>query len=306
MKVVLGHGLVRDEHGDEMHKSKGNAIPFEGAADTGYDIKDKETDKTVHHYPPMGADLMRWMYCRTNPAGNINFGPHVAEEIRSKFIMKLWNSYAFFCNYARLDEFNPAAPQVPVKDRPDIDRWILSDLQLLIQAAHSSFTSYNVMAFCLKAEEFVDDKLSNWYVRRNRRRFWKSEKGADKQAAYQTLYTVVTTLVKLCAPVIPFMTEKMYQNLGEPSRVSGRVKSVHLCDYPIADERLIDHELSEEMDAILRLVSLGASVRETIKINKRKPLAEVSIQPANDIDRKAVERFADQIREELNIKKRGP
>jgi isoleucyl-tRNA synthetase len=299
MRVVLGHGLVRDEHGEEMHKSKGNAIPFEGAADTGYDIKDKETDKTLHHYPPMGADLMRWMYCRTNPAGNINFGPHVAEEIRSKFIMKLWNSYAFFCNYARLDEFDPEAPQVLVKDRPDIDRWILSDLQLLIQAAHEAFTSYNVMAFCLKAEEFVDDKLSNWYVRRNRRRFWRSEQGADKFAAYQTLYAVLTTLVTLCAPVIPFMTEKMFQNLSEHAAQA----SVHLCDYPIADESLIDHELSDEMDALLRLVSLGASARNAVRIKVRQPLAEIKIQPANDIERKAVERFADQIREELNIKK---
>lgn len=340
MKVVLGHGLVRDEHGDEMHKSKGNAIPFEGAANDGYDIKDKATDKTAHHYPPMGSDLMRWMYCRTNPAGNINFGPHVAEEIRSKFIMKLWNTYAFFCNYARLDDFDPSAQQVPVSERPDIDRWILSDLQLLIQAAHDAFTSYNVMAFCLKAEEFVDDKLSNWYVRRNRRRFWKSEKGADKQAAYQTLYTVLATLVKLCAPVIPFMTEKMYRNL-----VPG-AGSVHLCDYPtvpigavsgimgpinskieasVAPPPLaeisgqigpitsqivatvtpptIDYELSAEMDALLRLVSLGGSARNAVKIKVRQPLAEIRIQPGNDAEKKAVERFADQIRDELNIKK---
>jgi isoleucyl-tRNA synthetase len=304
MKVVLGHGLVRDEHGDEMHKSKGNAIPFEGAADAGYDIKDKETDKTLHHYPPMGADLMRWMYCRTNPAGNINFGPHVAEEIRSKFIMKLWNTYAFFSNYARLDDFDPKAPQVPVSERPDIDRWILSDLQLLIQSAHDAFKSYNVMAFCLKAEEFVDDKLSNWYVRRNRRRFWKSEKGADKLAAYQTLYTVLTTLVKLCAPVIPFMTEEMYQNLKpQDERSDSWGSSVHLCDYPIADERLIDHELSDEMDALLRIVSLGGSARNAVKIKVRQPLAEIKIWPANETDKKAVERFADQIREELNIKR---
>jgi len=129
----------------------------------------KGKDGKAHKHPAMGSDLMRWMYCRTNPASNINFGPHVAEEIRNKLIMKLWNSFAFFCNYARLDNFDPATPQVPVKDRPDIDRWILSDLQLLIQSAREAFESFNVMAFCLKAEEFVDDKLSNWYVRRNRR-----------------------------------------------------------------------------------------------------------------------------------------
>src|SRR5204863_460718 len=202
----------------------------------------------------------------------------------------------FFTNYARMDQFDLAAPQVPVKDRPDIDRWILSDLQLLIQAAHKEFQAFDVMGFCLEAEKFVDDKLSNWYVRRNRRRFWKSEKGADKQAAYQTLYTVLVTLVKLCAPVIPFMTEKMYRNLIADA------DSVHLCDYPIADETLIDHELSDEMDALLRLVSLGGSARNAVKIKVRQPLAEIKIQPASDAERKAVERFADQIRDELNIK----
>ncbi len=299
-KVLLGHGLVRDEHGEEMHKTKGNAIPFEGAANDGYDIKD--TDKKFHHFPPMGADLMRWMYCRQNPVSNINFGPHLAEEVRSKFIMKMWNIYAFFCNYARLDDFDPSAPQVPVQDRPDIDRWILSDSQLLIQAAHDAFKSYNVMAFCLKAEEFVDDKLSNWYVRRNRRRFWKSEKGADKLAAYQTLYTVLTTLVKLCAPVIPFMTEKMHQNLYEPEALA-TVHSVHLCDYPTVDDKLIDHDLTDEMDALLRLVSLGGSARNAVKVKVRQPLAEIKIQPENDAEKNAVERFADQFRDELNIKK---
>ncbi|MSQ96572.1 MAG: isoleucine--tRNA ligase [Gemmataceae bacterium] len=302
MKVLLGHGMVRDDKGEEMHKSKGNAIAFEGAADDGYALVAKDGKEAKH--PPMGADLMRWMYCRNNPAANINFGPTIAEEVRSKFIMKLWNTYAFFCNYARLDDFTPSSPGTAVPGLLDIDRWILSDLQLLIQAAHDAFKSYNGMAFCLKAEEFVDDKLSNWYVRRNRRRFWKSDKGADKQAAYQTLYTVLVTLVKLCAPVIPFMTEKMYRNLGEPSPVRGRVEnSVHLCDYPTADETLIDHELSDEMDALLRLVSLGGSARNAVKMKVRQPLAEIKIQPASDIERKAVERFADQIREELNIKK---
>jgi isoleucyl-tRNA synthetase len=191
---------------------------------------------------------------------------------------------------------------VPVKDRPDIDRWILSDLQILIQTAHKEFQAFDVMGFCLETEKFVDDKLSNWYVRRNRRRFWKSEKGSDKLAAYQTLYTVLTTLVKLCAPVIPFMTEKMHQNLSEPDALA-RAKSIHLCDYPVADESLIDHELSDEMDALLRIVSLGGSARNAVKIKVRQPLAEIKIQPRNDVERKAVERFADQIREELNIKK---
>ncbi|MBI3410302.1 MAG: isoleucine--tRNA ligase [Planctomycetes bacterium] len=301
MQVLLGHGLVRDEHGEEMHKAKGNSIPFEGGANDGYTIKGK--DGKEHHYPPMGADLMRWMFCRQNPSSNINFGPHLAEEIRSKFVMKLWNSYAFFCNYARIDEFDPASPQVPVKDRPDIDRWILSDLQLLITKAHAELSSYNVMAFCLAAEEYVDDKLSNWYVRRNRRRFWKSEKGADKVAAYQTLYTVLLTLTKLCAPVVPFLCEAIHLNLTVKGvSQTGSPLSVHLCEYPEVDEKLIDTQLSEDMDALLRLVSLGSAARNLVKIKVRQPLAELRVQPGNDAERRAVERFADQISEELNIK----
>src|SRR5205814_604644 len=134
-KVLLGHALVRDEKGEEMHKSKGNAIPFDEAADT------------------IGADVMRWLYCRANPTANINFGYGPADEIRNKFVLKLWNTYAFFCNYARLDDFDPAAPQVPVAERPDIDRWILSDLELLIRKARQSFESFNVMAFCFEAEQ---------------------------------------------------------------------------------------------------------------------------------------------------------
>src|SRR6266436_7269111 len=196
MKVLLGHAQVRDEKGEEMHKSKGNAIPFEEAAEK------------------MSADLMRWMFCRNNPANNINFGYGPADEIRNKFVLKLWNTYAFFCNYARLDGFDATQPQVPLKDRPDIDRWILSDLQLLIQTGRREFERFNIQAFCLKAEEFVDDKLSNWYVLRNRRRFWKSEQSADKHAAYQTLYTVLTTLAKLFAPIMPFLTEAIYRNLA--------------------------------------------------------------------------------------------
>ena len=144
--------------------------------------------------------------------------------------MKLWNTYAFFCNYARLDGFDPNYLLVPVKDRPDIDRWILSDLQLLIQKARQAYEAFDVMAFCLAAEEFVDDKLSNWYVRRNRRRFWKSEQGADKLAAYQTLYAVLVTLAKLCAPIVPFLAETIYQNLeGEDTRSAA---SVHHCPFP--------------------------------------------------------------------------
>jgi isoleucyl-tRNA synthetase len=215
--------------------------------------------------------------------------------------LKLWNTYAFFCNYARLDGFEPTAPQVPIAQRPDIDRWILSDLQLLIRTARREFERFNVMGFCQEAEQFVDDRLSNWYIRRNRRRFWKSERGTDKQAAYQTLYAVLTTLVKLFAPVVPFLTESMYQNLVVKG--AGSDGSVHWCDFPQADEKLIDAELSADMDALLRLVSLGSAARNSAKIKVRQPLAEIQVLPGDVQERRAVERFADQICEELNVKK---
>jgi isoleucyl-tRNA synthetase len=338
--VLLGHALVRDQHGDTMAKSKGNAIEFNGAANDGYELFTERDPKVgveqqakrdlpegwksysegevvidgvrkqvvKGQYPPIGADVIRWLYCRTNPASNINFGPESADELRSKFHLKLWNSYAFFCNYAVLDGFDPAAPQVPVKDRPDIDRWILSDLQQLVATARARFEAFDVMAFCLEAERFVDDKLSNWYIRRNRRRFWKSEKGADKDAAYQTLYQVLVTLAKLLAPVMPFLSETMYQNLVP--RAKERGESVHHCDYPqvnaaLVDEStaLIDEELSADMEAMLRLKELGLAARNRAKVKVRQPLAELKVQPANDRERRAVERFSDQLVDELNVKR---
>jgi isoleucyl-tRNA synthetase len=288
-KTVLGHGLVRDEKGEEMHKSKGNSIPFDEAADH------------------MGADLMRWLFCRHNPVNNINFGYGPADELRAKFLLKLWNIYSFFVTYARADNFDPHTAQVPVKGRSDIDRWILSDLQTLIDTAHEAMERYDVQAFCLEAEKFVDDRLSNWYVRRNRRRFWKSEHGADKQAAYQTLYAVLTTLTKLLAPVMPFLSETMYQNLvvGVARHGDQVPESVHHCEYPQADPALKDDELSGEMNALLDLIRLGLAARNQVKINVRKPLAEMCVLPGDGKQRRAVTRFADQICDELNIKKVG-
>lgn len=294
--VLLGHALVRDQNGEEMHKSKGNSIPFEGAANDGYEIKNSKG--VLEKHPPMGADLIRWIFCRTNPATNINFGPVTADEVRARFVLKLWNTYAFFCNYARLDKFDPNAPQVPLKDRPDIDRWILSDLQKLIAFARKSFENHDLAALCLEAERFIDDKVSNWYVRRNRRRFWKAEQGTDKLAAYQTLHQVLLTFTKLLAPIMPFLAEKIYRNL-----VDAGDHSIHLEDYPAPDAKMIDEVLSEDMEALLHLVTLGSASRNTVKIKVRQPLAELRVLPGNDADRRAILRFADQLCEELNLKK---
>ena len=208
---------------------------------------------------------------------NINFGYGPAEELRSKFMLKLWNTYAFFCNYARLDGFDPTAPGVPVSERPDIDRWILSDLQLLVQTARREFERFNVQAFCLEAEQFVDDKLSNWYVRRNRRRFWKSEKSADKQAAYQTLYTVLTTLDEVVRPghALP---DRSHVSKPRSGKRDGQRPLLTISRK--LDESLIDEDLSADMDALLRLVSLGSAARNSVKIKVRQPLAEMKVQPA--------------------------
>jgi isoleucyl-tRNA synthetase len=332
-KVLFSYALMRDQHGETMSKSKGNAPEFNGAANDGYELfaerdpklgveqqakrdlpagwtacwegevvlEGKTLQVVKGRYPPIGADVLRWLYCRVNPAANMNFGPGPADEVRARFLLKLWNSYSFLCEYARLDGFDPQAAQVPVPKRPDIDRWILSDLQKLIQKARDAFETYNVMAFCLEAEKFVDDRLSNWYIRRNRSRFWKTEKSDEnKLAAYQTLYTVMLTLTKLFAPVLPFLSETMYQNL-RPN--AGEPFSVHLCAYPEADQALIDEELSRDMDAALELVSLGSAARNSVKRKVRQPLAELKVRPGGEGERRAVERFADQVVEELNVKK---
>ncbi|MCZ2343241.1 MAG: class I tRNA ligase family protein [Bacteroidales bacterium] len=285
-KTLFGFALVRDENGKEMHKSAGNSIEFNSAAEQ------------------LGADAMRWLYCRQNPATNLNFGPRTVEEVRSKFHIKLWNCYAFFTNYARLDGFDPASAPVPHSARADIDRWILADLQGLIQSAHEAFRRYDVMSFCLEAERFVDDRLSNWYVRRNRDRFWSKNTELDavgqqdKLAAYQTLYTVLTTLSRLIAPVVPFLAETMWQNLRTPSDA----ESVHLCAYPIVEDTMQDVVLSQDMEALLRLVSLGGAARNAAKHKVRQPLAELRVSPASDADRRAITRFSSQLQEELNVK----
>ncbi len=171
-------------------------------------------------------------------------------------------------------------------------------MQKLIQVARQAFENYDLMTFCLEAERFVDAKLSNWYVRRSKRRFWKGEQGADKLAAYQTLYAVLTTLAKLFAPVMPFLSETMYQNL----KTAGEPESVHLCAFPRPDEALIDERLSEDIDALLQLVSLGLAARNAGKRKVRQPLAEL-VAAGGEPVRRAVERFPDLLRDELNVRK---
>ncbi len=209
--------------------------------------------------------------------------------------------YLFFVNYAILDGFDPAtAPAVPVAERPEIDRWILSDLQILVQSANTQFRDYLIYPFMRMAEEFID-QLSNWYIRRNRQRFWDpaGTNVEDKAAAYHTLYEVLTTLTKLLAPVVPFVTERVYGNL----RLEGDPESVHLCDYPVADEALIDEALSYQMRVAQQVASAARSLREQAAQRVRQPLAELRVASSSTDEREALESLEALILDELNVKK---
>ena len=281
-KTVLGHALVRDEHGEEMHKSAGNAIWFDDAAEK------------------MGVDTMRWMFAEQNPFTNLNFGYGPANEIR-KHLLTLWNTYAFWTNYAMLDGINPATLKSDLQELTEIDRWVLAKLQELIKDARENYEKYTVMTFIKRAEEFIDD-LSNWYVRRNRRRFWKSEKDNDKKVAYFTLHKALLTFIKLVAPVIPFITEEMYQNLVT-SNDPAAPASVHLCDFPEVDASLVDQQLVDELDLIIRLVKAGRALRNKSGIKVRQPVAELVVRPEASTSVDILKKYEQHIKEELNVKK---
>ena len=283
-KTLLGHALVRDEQGQEMHKSLGNSIAFEEAADK------------------MGVDVMRWSFCRQNPSNNMNFGYQVGNQIRSKIFGTFWNVYAFFVNYARLDGFDPATAQVPIEDRQDIDRWLLSRLHDLTALANRCLTEFDTCTLVRQAEVFLED-LSNWYVRRNRRRFWRprSSDDTDKLAAYQSLYQTLTTLAKLLAPITPFVCETMYQNLVR-SFDDDAPESVHHCDYPRAEDIPHDDRVGEEMDAIIGVISRALSLRERHKLRVRQPLRELIVNCDEELTSRAVKNFRQQLLDELNVK----
>ena len=294
-KLVFSYALMRDENGEEMHKSKGNAIWFEDAAEN------------------MGVDAMRWTFARHHPANNINFGFGTADEVRRRFIIPLWNVYSFFVTYANIDRFDPAAVQPPpVSERPDLDRWILSELHQLIADVTHSLENFEPESAARRSEEFVES-LSNWYVRRSRRRFWKSgllsgENGraaaddlADKLSAYATLYEVLTTLARLLAPVIPFVTDVMYRNL-----TSGASESVHLEDYPTTDLSLVDDRLNEVTRLAQRVSSMGRAARSRAQIKVRQPLEKVLVKTRSASERDLLSDAAPQVLDELNARRLEP
>jgi isoleucyl-tRNA synthetase len=277
-RTCLGHGNVLAEDGREMHKSWGNAIWFDDAAET------------------MGSDIMRWMYCTTRPENNMLFGYKRAEQVKREFFMLLMNVANFFAIYADLDHW---APEKSSEEYTPLDRWILSKLHSLIQAVTDRLENYDPYTATIGIQAFVED-LSKWYVRRSRRRFWKSEDDIDKRVGYTTLYTCLKTLMKILAPFTPFLAEELYQNLVR-SAESDAHESVHHNDWPVADRSMIDEELVESMDLAILASSIGRAARNRAGIKLRQPLPEAKVL-AEEALLKQLSSLEDIVRDELNVK----
>ncbi|MGC9110289.1 MAG: isoleucine--tRNA ligase [candidate division WOR-3 bacterium] len=280
-KTVLGYATMKAEDGREMHKSWGNAIEVEEAVEK------------------MGADVMRWVFARHNPVQNLLFGFKAGQEVKRK-LLTFWNVYGFFVTYANIDRINPAELSVKQEDLTLLDRWILSRLNSLVALARDRLDDYDCMSVALAVEEFIDD-LSTWYVRRNRRRFWKSAEDKDKAAAYYTLYNCLVSLVKLLAPIMPFITEDIYQNLVRRCDPAAP-ESVHLCYYPEVAVEMIDQKLEKEMKAVRTLVSLGHAAREKAQVRVRQPLARMAVVIRNGQPAERFQPYLEIIKDELNIR----
>ena len=277
-KTLLGHGLVKDQTGRDMHKSWGNAIWFEEAAEK------------------MGVDVMRWLYANQNPEHNLLFGYSIADEIR-KNLITLWNTYYFFTTYAKLDNFDPENSSIKDSDYTILDTWISSKMNEFIGQAEGYYKSFEVFKLMKKATVILDN-LSNWYIRRNRRRFWKSENDNDKYAAYLTLYNAIMVYIKIMAPIIPFITEKIYSNM----RIEGQdPESIHLSLFPKYDKSKTNFDVIEEIDDVINIVNLSRSVRNKANIKIRQPLSKIYIYADKNIEN-FLTRNKNQIKEELNIK----
>jgi isoleucyl-tRNA synthetase len=277
-RAIFGYALVRDEKGEEMHKSKGNAIWFDEAAEK------------------MGVDVMRWMYVTQNPEINLNFGYHKADETRRKFHLMLWNVYNFFITYANVDKFRVKEQENKRVEKNILDRWIISRFNQLIQVVTDSLDKYDAFTPSHAIEDFVID-LSTWYVRRSRDRVSPTvPDGDDKNACYSTLYEVLVTLCKLLAPFTPFLAEEIYQNLtgGE---------SVHLADWPISKPRLIDDQLLWEMVQLREMVERAHAIRKKHHLKVRQPLSRLVIIGEEKREKPLWYAYEELIKGELNVKK---
>lgn len=278
--IVLGH--VNDKDGIKMSKHKGNVVDP-------WSVLDKQ-----------GADAVRWyFYTSSAPWLPSRFAPEIVSEVQRKFLGTLWNTYAFFVLYAEIDKYDPSLYDIANVKLSVMDRWILSELNTLIDFVDKGLDKYNITDTSRAIEKFTDN-LSNWYVRRCRERFWGSDMSEDKIAAYTTLYTALTTLAKLAAPFVPFITEQIYGNLVLPFYKNVPV-SVHLTSFPVCDKAFIDTQLGETMDRVINIVSLGRTARNACAIKNRQPLSELLIR-ADKFD-SLPEEYLDILKEELNVKK---
>src|SRR5688572_30354657 len=283
-KTCVSNGLVLDKNGNKMSKRLGNVVdPF----------------KTIETF---GADAARW-YLITNasPWDNMKFDLDGIKEVQRKFFGTLYNTYQFFALYANVDGFAFKEKYIPLKERPEIDRWILSSLNSVVKKANEYMDDYEPTQAGRVIEDFVDGHLSNWYVRLCRRRFWKGEYEHDKICAYQTLYECLETLTRLIAPISPFFSDDLFQNLN---KVTGRfdVESVHHANYPLSDESKINSPLEERMQLAQDISSLVLSLRKKVNIKVRQPLQKVLIPVNNPGMKEQLQKIEDLIKSEVNVK----
>ena len=278
-KNVISSGLVLDAKGNKMSKHVGNVTdPFE----------------MINKY---GADPVRfYMLTNSEPWDNLKFDPNGVDECRRKFFGTLYNTYSFFALYANVDNFDPAAAQVPMEKRTEIDRWILSCLNTLVKGVQTELDGYDPTRAGRLIDAFVNDDLSNWYVRLNRKRFWGKEMSEDKLSAYQTLYTCLMTVSKVLAPFAPFFADQLYHDLG------GKLESVHLDTFPKVDEQLINTDLEARMKVAQQITSMVLALRRKVNIKVRQPLAKIMIPAVDDEQKKHIEAVADLIKNEVNVK----
>jgi isoleucyl-tRNA synthetase len=280
-KNVICLGLILDGEGRKMSKHKGNVA-------NPWDVLEKH-----------GADAMRWYLYTAGPSGQERrFSTDLVADVVRNFTLTLWNTYAFFVTYANLDKWTPG--DMDAIEYSPLDKWLLSALNALVRDVTSAYETYDVLGATRPIETFVD-QLSNWYLRRSRRRFWKSGDDADKAAAYATLYQALVTLSRLLAPTMPFLAEELYQNLVAGHQAEASV-SVHLDTWPEAQEALIDDDLNRDMALVMRLASLGHAARNKANRKVRQPLAEAAFSVGGSEERAAIERFADLLEDELNVK----
>lgn len=282
-KAVISNGLVLDKYGEKMSKRKGNAVDPFGAIET------------------FGSDPLRWyMISNSSPWDNLKFDEAGVKEVSRKFFATLHNTYSFFALYANVDGFDNSAAQIPLAERPEIDRWIISLLNTLIKQVEEALDDYEPTRAARAISEFVNDDLSNWYVRLNRKRFWGKEMGADKLAAYQTLYTCLQTVAMLIAPIAPFYADRLYADLAAVSEKD--VKSVHLQLLPTPDEAAIDTELERRMRLAQRITSMVLSLRRKADLKVRQPLQRIMIPAVDAALKNDVESMRSLILNEVNVK----